>query len=120
MALTVDVLREAFRHIEAWRAIYETEGIDVIHLNGQELCLWDLEYLLTKLDGLPKRQREAIDLFLVQNYKEKEAAVMMGVSEENPIGMYATSGLIKLVKWVNEGSLPRYSEASALLVFEAV
>jgi DNA-directed RNA polymerase specialized sigma24 family protein len=111
MKLTVDILRECFRHIEDWRATYETDGIDVIvGPGGMEICLWDLEYLLTQLDKLPPRQSQAIQLFLVENHKEKVAAKMMGVSEENPIGMYATSGLAKLVAWVNDGSLPRYSE----------
>jgi hypothetical protein len=112
-SLTVGVLREAFRSIEAFRATYETEGIDSVCSDGVEICLWDLEYLLTQLWRLPTRQRQAIDLCLVQNMKESDAALQMGVSITNPVAMYATSGLIKMVDWVNSGTLPRYSERAS-------
>lgn len=114
-SLTVKVLREAFRTIEAFRAYYETDGIDtVVSSEGTEVCLWDLEYLLSQLWRLPDRQRQAIELCLVQNMKESDAALTMGVSVTNPVAMYATSGLIKIVDWVNSGELPRYSEGTPL------
>lgn len=116
--LTVKVLREAFRNIEAFRVTYESEGIDTLESDGVGICLWDLEYLLTQLHRLPRRQRQAIELCLVANMKESDAAVQMGVSVTNPVAMYATSGLLKLVDWVNAGALPRYSERASFSCVE--
>ena len=58
---------------------------------------------------LPLRQQQAIELFLVQNMPEDTAAVVMGVSHTNPVGMYATSGLERLLKLIDQGYLDRFS-----------
>lgn len=106
MAMSVGVLRELLRNLQAFRALYESEGVDTLTgPDGDSYSLWDLEALYRKVDDLPPRQKEAIDLFLIQNIKEKEAAVMMGVSHTNPIAAYATSGLEKLVVLFNENLL---------------
>lgn len=107
--LTVQILRELFRQLQAWRSIYESDGIDVITgPGGEEYCLWDVDYLYGELYRLPKRQREAIQLYLVENMREADAAVAMGVSATNPIGIYATVGLSKLIDMIDNGDLPRY------------
>lgn len=58
---------------------------------------------------LPRRQQQAIELFLIQNVLEEEAAVMMGVSPTNPVGMYATAGLERLLKLLDQELLHRFS-----------
>jgi DNA-directed RNA polymerase specialized sigma24 family protein len=110
--LDVTTLRELFRNYAAFVALYETEGIDtIVAPNGSEWCLHDLTYLISQLHRLSPRQRQAISLCLLQNVKEKDAAVMMGVSETNPVAMYATLGLRKLIELINAGVLPRYRAA---------
>jgi Sigma-70, region 4 len=110
MPLDVAILRELFRQLQQWHSIYESDGIDTITgPHGEEVCLWDVDYLYSQLHRLPKRQREAIELYLVQNMREADAAVAMGVSATNPIGIYATVGLGKLVDMINAGELPRFS-----------
>ena len=110
--LTVKVLRELFRNLQQFRALYESEGIDevVSPIDGQVYSLFDLEHLYEQLHRLPPRQREAIELCLVQNMKETDAALAMGVSKTNPVAMYATSGLEKLVEFVQSGVLSGYRE----------
>lgn len=107
--LTVPVLRELLRNLVAFRSFYEATGQD--HLNGPDgeiYSLWDIESIVESLHVLPKRQHEAIELFLIRNMKEKDAAVSMGVSATNPVAMYATAGLNRLVEMVNSGELSRF------------
>lgn len=106
---SVGVLRELFRNLQAFRAVFESDGVDtIIGPDGVAWCLHDIEYLHRQLPLLPPRQRQAIELFLIQNVRESDAAVMMGVSRTNPIGTYATAGLTKLVAMIEDGSLPRF------------
>ncbi len=112
MALTVTTLRELFRNLQAFSALFEAEGIDEVKspLDGEVYCLFDLLYLYKEIRRLPPRQRQAIELCLVQNMKESDAALVMGVSETNPVAMYATSGLEKLIAMVKDGSLNCFQE----------
>lgn len=54
---------------------------------------------------LPLGQRRAIQLFFVENMRERDAALLMGVSETNPVGMYAMTGLEQLLCWMDAGKL---------------
>jgi DNA-directed RNA polymerase specialized sigma24 family protein len=111
VGLTVSVLRELFRNYQAFWALYESEGIDVVEAqDGTAFSLWDAQYLYRQIRHLPPRQQQAIQLCLIENMKESDAALKMGVSETNPVAMYATSGLEKLVQMVQEGQLPRFRE----------
>lgn len=112
--LTVSILRELFRNLQAFRAYYENENEDTItDAERREWCLWDIEYLYSqRLVWLSPRQAEAIELCLYQNRTEVEAATLMGVSPTNPVAMYATDGLKKLVALVATGQLARYREVA--------
>lgn len=112
--LDVSTLRELLRNLVSWRAVYETDGVEVLVApSGTSWCLWDIEYLYDQIHLLPPRQRQAIELCLIRNIKEKEAAVIMGVSETNPVMMYASLGLAKIVAMVESGSLPRFRREEA-------
>lgn len=106
--LDVGTLRELFRYLLAWRALHESSGIEEITHDGRTWSIWDVSYLAEQLHLLPTQQRRAIELCLIHNKKEKEAAVMMGVSPTNPVAMYATLGLQKLVDMVHNGTLARF------------
>jgi len=111
MALSVKVLRELFRNIQQFRALFEAEGIDELTApDGEVYSLFDLEYLYGEIHRLPSRQHQAIELCLVQNMRESDAALTMGVSKTNPVAMYATSGLEKLLVFVQSGDLSCYQE----------
>jgi hypothetical protein len=116
------LLRELFRHLQAFKALFENEGVDSITSpTGEEYFLYDIDYLyectqtrvrLTPVSPpeylLSPRQRQAIELFLYCNIREKDVAVLMGVSDTNPIAIYATQGLNKLCALINSGQLSRY------------
>jgi DNA-directed RNA polymerase specialized sigma24 family protein len=107
----VGVLRELLRNYRAFRAAYEADGLDTITgPDGTPYCLHDLTYLISQLDRLSPRQRQAIHLCLLDNVKEVDAARIMGVSETNPVAMYATLGLKKLIEMIRMGELNRYRE----------
>lgn len=108
-ALDIDVgtLRELLRHLKAWRTLWEDTRTDLLPTpSGCWISLWDIEYMVEHgLPLLPARQAQAIRLCLIDGMKEKEAAVFMGVSETNPVAMYATTGLRKLIVMMDEGTL---------------
>lgn len=110
--ISVKVLRELFRNLQAFRAFFETEHQDTIRdAHGREWCLWDIEYLFEQRHLLSSRQREAIELCLYLNMTEENAALQMGVSPTNPVAMYATDGLKKLVLMVEAGEFSRYGQS---------
>lgn len=61
---------------------------------------------------LPLRQQQAIELFLVLNMPEKDAAIAMGLTQTNPVGMYATSGLTRLLKMMDSGQINRFQDST--------
>lgn len=105
----VQMLRSFFRNLHAFRAIYETDNVTEIRdPDGITWSIWDLEELYrvaVKTDLLPFRQRQAIELFLVLNMPEDEVAKALGIKASNPVGMYATSGLVHLLKAIDEGKI---------------
>lgn len=107
-SLEVGTLRELFRNLRAWRALVEDHGCDTITHRGVEYSIWDIEYLYQQAERLPHQQRRAITLCLIEGMRETDAAVAMGVSPTNPVAMYATSGIKKIISWIDSGELPRY------------
>jgi hypothetical protein len=120
----VNTLRVLFRCLHQFRSLFESEGIyEITAPNGSVWSLFDIEYLykaaMRKPTGereydrahpcLPLRQQQAIELFLVLNLPEDQAAEIMGLSRTNPVGMYATSGLSKLLRLLDEGHLTRFA-----------
>lgn len=104
--LSVGVLREYFKNLVLFREVYEQTQTDVIGRNGVEMCLWDLENIYGQLEGLlSPRQWQAIELMLVRGYQETEVAVLMGISPNSPVGKYATGGLAKLLRLMDEGKV---------------
>lgn len=104
----VGLLREMFRNFQQWRADYESSGLDVLRSDGQEWSLWDVAYLVEHcVPQLPQRQREAIQLCLVQGLREQDVAVLMGINPNNPVASYATNGIKRLLAQIDAGDLPR-------------
>jgi hypothetical protein len=107
----VSELRELFRNLNAFRAIFADHGMeDIVAPDGSTWSIWDLEYLHDQLYRLRPRQQQAIILCLIHNMRERDAAVAMGVKETNPVMMYATLGLQRLLDMVDAGELTRYRD----------
>lgn len=108
--LDVKTLRELFRNLQSWNALFETEGIEtLLGPDGTEYHLADVKYLYACRTRLSPRQRQAIELCLYEQVKERDASCLMGIQESNPVAMYATNGLRKLVELANTGQLARFS-----------
>lgn len=108
----ISELRELFRYLQEFRAVYEETGVDeIVTPYGRKWTLWDLEYLLQMSERyLSPRQRQVITLCLVHNMRERDAAIAMGVSETNPVMMYATLGLRRLLDLIDGGLLDRFRQ----------
>lgn len=89
------VLRELFRHLQAFEALHETEGIDAITgPDGTTYSIYDLRRLYDSRHRLLPRQRaRAIEFFLYRDMREQDAAMAMGLAPETPVAIYATQGL---------------------------
>jgi hypothetical protein len=123
----VNSLRLLFRTLMLLQSRNEAEGIDeIVCPNGAVWSLYDIEYwyqqAMRRPTGnlaydrehptLPLRQQQAIQLFLVMGVPEEQAALIMGLKQTNPIGMYATSGLTKLLRFYDEGRLRHFKPDS--------
>lgn len=107
--IQLGVLRELLRNLQAFEALYETEGIDLLRApDGNDWSLWDVQYLYSERVRLSPRQRQAIELCLYANVKEREAARMMGIGESSPVAVYANNGLKRLIAMAHAGELPKY------------
>lgn len=73
--------------------------------DGREWALPDVRRFYDYRSLLPNQMRRAVELFLYQQRLEREAAVLMGVSPTNPVAMYATVGLTKLLGKARAGQL---------------
>jgi len=118
----VGVLRELLRNLQLWRSLYESGEVRSVITgpDDREYCLQDLEYIyecrLARREDrygrmayvLSDRQRQAIELFLYDGISERDCSLIMGISQNNPIGMYATDGLEKIVTMIGSGELRRY------------
>lgn len=117
----VTELRELLRHLADFRATFEASGLEVVTTPlGNEWSLWDLEYLYREASKrLTTRQRQAITLCLVHGVKEIDAAEMMGLSSTNPVMMYASLGLQRLLDMIDRGELERFNRPTLTPAQEA-
>jgi hypothetical protein len=108
--LSVNLLRHLFRALLMFRAAHEDFGLDTVTGPGGEVwSIWDIEALYEASQNLlPPRQSQAIRFFLVEGMYEADAAERMGVSRSNPIGMYATDGLSRIVSLVEDRCIRGY------------
>lgn len=107
----ISELRSLFKYLQEFRSVFEETGMDEISTPfGNTWSLWDLEYLYRQCSRLTLRQQQAITLCLIHGMKEKDAAKAMGVSETNPVMMYATLGLRRLLDLIEYGELDLFRQ----------
>lgn len=106
----VNVHRELLRNLQHWHSLYEAMEVPdtLVAADKQSYCLWDIDRLYSERHRLPERQRSALELCLFENLAEKTAAVRMGIAESNPVAVYATVGLCRLLGWAMSGELTTY------------
>ena len=113
MELETAVLRELFRSIQEFRSFYVATGISTIDTPYGEVCLFDVEHLLEQRVRLAPRQKQAIELCLIEGMRESDAARVMGLKPTNPVAMYATDGINHIIQMVYRGEVPRYRGVAA-------
>ena len=107
--MDVKTLRELFRNLQWWETLYESQGLDTLTgPDGVQYHLVDIQYLYSCRTMLSARQSQAIELCLYEDTKERDTTLIMGVSPTNPVAMYATDGLKKIIRLFESGSLPKY------------
>lgn len=112
--MNVTTLRELFRNLQSFQSLRESYGItEITSPSGEVYSVYDIEYLYSSRNRLSKRQREAIELFLYRNIRERDVAKQMQVAETNPIAIYASQGLGRLCEMIDKGELPGYRSESA-------
>lgn len=110
-SVDVRTLRALLRNLQAFQAAREEHNVtEVTSPDGVTYSIFDVEYLYGCRELLSTRQRQAIELFLYHNIRERDVAEMMGVSPTNPIAIYATQGLTKICELIAEGRLPGYRD----------
>lgn len=106
---TVDRFRRLFRNLQQWWVLYEVNPeLEIIpSSDGREWSIWDVQRLYDYRTVLPDQQRKCIELFLYENYYERDTAAALGVGrgEHTSVAIYATVGLIKLLSLAREGQL---------------
>jgi hypothetical protein len=103
LALDVGTLRTILKGLECWRATYEDYNVASVTWEGHEYHILDIEHIYdVSQRELAPRQAQAIKYFLVGNLREVDVAEMMGIAPTNPIGMYATDGLKRLIEMIQD------------------
>ncbi len=101
-------MRGLVRSLQAWRSSFESLEIaeTLVDPTGRTWCLWDVERFYSYRTKLPQRMCLAIELMLYQGFFERDVARRMGISESNPVGVYVTVGLVRLLAMARAGRLP--------------
>lgn len=104
--MTWKLLENILKHYYEFRELFEREGIDELALdNGYTINLFDI---LSGIEGLPRRQRQAVQLVCIEGLREVDAAREMGFERwSSQVGTYKRLGLQKLINnfWPPEGEL---------------
>lgn len=95
--MTWQLLEGVLRNYAEWKSGWENgEVSDELTLDGGIVV--NLHEILEGLDSLPPRQREAIVLICLLNYREVDAARKMGLMKwSSQVGSYKRIGLRKIV-----------------------
>jgi hypothetical protein len=89
--MTWQLLERILKNYHLWYDVYQKTGKSSIYINGM---LIDYFELLSGIDKLPPRQREALSLTCLENQKEADAARIMGFDKwSSQVGMYKRKAL---------------------------
>lgn len=106
----VTVHRELIRNLQHWRALYESRQVPEILVagDGKEYCLWDVEKFYAARHTLPDRQQRTIRMNLFEDRSEREIAELLGIGRNNPVAIYGTVGLTRLLAAAVKGQVEGY------------
>lgn len=93
----LQLFKRVYQSYYRWESLREMgEMDDVLALDGDEFYLGDM---LTGIDTLPKRQREAFELICLEGYTESETrdVLLPNSTWSTPVQQYSDDGLKKMV-----------------------
>lgn len=93
----IQLFKRVYQNYHHWCSLRETGEVDdVLTVDGEEIYLGDL---MTGIDTLPLRQRQAFELICLQGYTESAAtAILLPNSRwSTPVQQYSDDGLKKMV-----------------------
>lgn len=76
--------------------------------DGKEYCLWDVEKFYAARRVLPQRQQLTIEMNLYEDRPERDCARQMGIGLNNPVAIYGTVGLTRLLAFAVKGDIEGY------------
>lgn len=90
--MTWQILERLLNNYWEWNELYKTTGNPDLRLdNGITVNIYDI---LTGIDKLPPRQKQAVVLSCLENRKEVEVAKIMGFKKwSSQVGMYKRKAL---------------------------
>ena len=93
----IQVFKRVYQNYYHWRSLRETGEVDdILTVDGEEIYFGDL---MTGIETLPLRQRQAFELICLQGYTESAAtAILLPNSRwSTPVQQYSDDGLKKMV-----------------------
>lgn len=93
----IQVFKRIYQNYYHWCSLRETGEVDdVLTVDGEEIYLGDL---MTGIETLPLRQRQAFELICLRGYTESAAtAIMLPNSRwSTPVQQYSDDGLKKMI-----------------------
>ena len=93
----VQVFKRIYQNYFHWRSLRESGEVDdILDIDGEEIYFGDL---MTGIETLPLRQRQAFELICLQGYTESAAtAILLPHSRwSTPVQQYSDDGLKKMV-----------------------
>jgi hypothetical protein len=93
----IQLFKRVYQHYYYWCSLRETGQVeDVLTVDGEDIYLGDL---MTGIDILPLRRRQAFELICLQGYTESAAtAILLPNSRwSTPVQQYSDDGLKKMV-----------------------
>lgn len=91
------VFKRIYQHYYHWQSLRESgEVSDVLAVDGEEIYIGDL---MTGIETLPLRQRQAFELICLRGYTESAAtAILLPNSRwSTPVQQYSDDGLKKMI-----------------------
>jgi hypothetical protein len=93
----IQLFKRVYQNYYHWCSLRQTGSVDdVLAVDGEEIYLGDL---MTGIETLPLRQRQAFELICLQGYTESAAtAILLPNSKwSTPVQQYSDDGLKKMV-----------------------
>jgi hypothetical protein len=97
------IIERLLKNWQNWGSLVESEGLFSLTVDGEDYHYLDM---LTGLNSLPPRQRQAVFLMCVEDRSEHDTARIMGFDNPlvSPCPQYKSAGIIRLIEYLDADS----------------